>query len=401
MPARILVVTEDPNLQRQLSQAFMGEGHEVLPASSGPDGLRRWSVERPDGMVLDAVLPGFDGYELVGKVREAEGQANHVPMIMLGADSDGDVAAKVRGLRAGADDHLTKPIHSAELVARMRGLLVRFAPREGEQPKPGPIRGQVHAYYGAKGGVGTTTMAVNAAVALHRIVRRKVCLVDADLQFGDHRVFLDLGQNTTSLVDAAYAPAIDAELLRHLVVHHESGIDVMVAPPTPEAAEQLRPEQLAQVVEALRTTYDYVVVDLDKRLDDHSLDVIMACDTLFVVMTADLSCIKNVRLVLETMTQLGMPDERVQLFMNRSNAYTGISVKSVEGVLRRPIRYQVVNDYRVAITALNSGEPFMQTRADSVLGRSVVEFVKAVDGRPFAPSLPAEKPASRLVPALT
>jgi len=159
---------------------------------------------------------------------------------------------------------------------------------------------------------------------------------------------------------------------------------------------------LVRVVETPRGMYDYVVVDLDQRLDDHSLDVISVIDTLFVVLTADLSCIKNVRLVVETMRQIGLPDERVQLFMNRSNSFTGISLKSVEGVLRRTIDHQVVNDYRVAISALNSGEPFMQRRADSLIGRSLLAYVKVIDQQPVQEGLlsPAEAAGQKLIPAL-
>ena len=86
--------------------------------------------------------------------------------------------------------------------------------------------------------------------------------------------------------------------------------------------------------------YDYVVVDMDKRLDDNTLDVIGAADRLVVVLTADLSCLKNVRLVLGTMAQLGVPDERLMLVLNRANAFTGISAKSVESVLKTQIAHR-------------------------------------------------------------
>ena len=103
-------------------------------------------------------------------------------------------------------------------------------------------------------------------------------------------------------------------------------------------------------------------------------------------MTADLSCLKNVRLILETMGHLGYPD-KVQLVLNRSNAFTGISVKNAEGALRRTIEHQVVNEYRGAISALNSGSPFVFSKADSALGTSLVQFAKSID-----------KPAAEVVP---
>jgi len=359
-----------------------GEGHEVMLATEGTEGLRRWSGERPDLVIVDANVAGVDGFTLVERMRASEAAGTHIPIVMLGGS---DPRAKVRGLRAGADDYQALPIHPAELLARVRRLLARFSPRPATAgPAVGPSNGQVLAFYGAKGGVGTTTLAINTAIALNRVLRRSVVLVDANLQFGDHRVFLDIGNDKRSIVDAATATSIDSELLRTIAVHHESGIDLLLAPTSPEDAEHISAEKhhMSQIVEGLRSLYDYVVVDLPKQLDDHSLDIITSAEHLFVVMTADLSCIKNVRLVLETMRSIGIPDERVALLLNRSNAYTGISAKSIEAVLKHPIGFQIVNDYRAAISALNSGEPFMFGRADSLIGRSVLEFVRAVDQAP-------------------
>jgi Flp pilus assembly CpaE family ATPase len=107
--------------------------------------------------------------------------------------------------------------------------------------------------------------------------------------------------------------------------------------------------------------------------------VLDVAETIFVVMTADLSCLKNVRLVLETIGHLGYQASKVKLVLNRSNAFTGINIKSAEGALRRPIEHQVVNEYRGAISALNTGAPFMIGKSDSVLGRSVLDFARAVD----------------------
>jgi pilus assembly protein CpaE len=96
-------------------------------------------------------------------------------------------------------------------------------------------------------------------------------------------------------------------------------------------------------------------------------------------MTADLSCLKNVRLVVETMEHLGYEKGKVQLVLNRANAYTGINVSNAESALGRKIDYQIINEYRAAISSLNSGEPFMSSRPDSPLGKSVSDFAKAMD----------------------
>src|SRR4029078_4742892 len=168
----------------------------------------------------------------------------------------------------------------------------------GDSVVGGPPLGRVLAMYGAKGGVGTTTIAINAAIALHRELGRKVCLVDGHLQFGDPRVFLDLGLDRKSIVDIVTAPTIDGDLIRQVLVKHDSGGDPLLAPPSPHTAELVIPEHLPQIIDNLRGLYDYILIDIDKRLDDVNLGVLEVADTMFVVMTADLSCLKNVRLVL-------------------------------------------------------------------------------------------------------
>ncbi len=377
MSVRILVVDDDPNVQRSLSFTLQQEGYEVSVASDGAEAMKKWADESPDLMLLDVGLPKMDGYQVATKIRESEAGETHMPIIMLTADAD--VEAKVKGLRAGADDYQVKPFFPAELVARIKSLLARFAPKNLVVGRP-PL-GRVLAFYGAKGGVGTTTLAINTAVALHREVNRKVALVDGNLQFGDHRVFLDLGLDRKSIVDVVQSATIDQDLVRSSMVKHDSGIDLLLAPPSPESAELVSVDQhhVARILEQLRALYDYTLVDIDKRFDETNLDTITAADTLFVVMTADLSCLKNVRLVLETMTQLGVPREKVQLILNRSNAFTGIAVKDAENVLKRKIEFQVVNEYRAAISALNSGAPFMFTKPDSIIGRAVVEMSRTID----------------------
>ena len=374
MAGKVLVVDDDASVQRLLQYTLKQEGYEVLIAASGADGLALWQRESPSLILLDAMPQGVDGFEVATRIRAEEGQGQHVPIIML--TSDKDVQQRVRALRAGADDYLIKPFHPAELLARMKSLIARFAPSDTLMGRP-PM-GRVHAYYGAKGGVGTTTIAINAAIALQGLGRR-VCLVDGNLQFGDHRVFLDLGLDRKGIVDVVSAPAMDADLVKSIVQTHDSGVDLLLAPPTPESADLVSAAHMHQILEILASMYDYVIVDIDKRLDDLNLMVLDVAETIFAVMTADLSCLKNVRLVLETIGHLGYEGNKLKLVLNRSNAFTGINVKSAEGALRRPIELQIVNEYRGAISALNTGAPFMIAKGDSVLGRSLADFAKQVD----------------------
>jgi pilus assembly protein CpaE len=391
MAVRILVVDADPTVQRALGHALSQAGYEVLRSGDGQEALKIARADRPALLLVAANLPGIDGFSVVSRLRIDDGPSSHTPVIVLLAENEAE--ARGKALRSGADDYLIKPFHPAELMARMRSLLARYKPDEQFTP-PSPKAGQIiHAapaapkrreparillFYGAKGGVGTTTLAINAAIALHRELGKRVCLVDANLQFGDHRVFLDLGLDRMSIVDLASNPSIDIDLIRQVLVKHESGVDLLLAPTSPEQAELVSHDLLPDIVHQMADDFDFIILDVDKRLDEVNLRVMDVADTIYVVMTADLPCLKNVRLVLETIGHLGYAEEKVKLILNRSNAFTGINVKNAETALKRRIDYQVLNEYRSAISALNSGSPFMFAKPDSPLGKNVMDFVKAM-----------------------
>jgi pilus assembly protein CpaE len=143
--------------------------------------------------------------------------------------------------------------------------------------------------------------------------------------------------------------------------------------------------------------YDYVVVDVEKRLGDLTLSVLDHADLIFVVMTADLSCLKNVRLVLEALGRVGYESSKVKLLLNRSNAFTGISVQAAEGALKRQFEIKITNEYRVAISAQNSGTPFTVSKPDSPLSREISVLAAAVEreAAPPAKAAPAAKVATR------
>jgi pilus assembly protein CpaE len=377
---KILVVDDEANVQRLLQYTLKQAGYTVVVAGDGQEALKLWQSEQPSLILLDVSLPKLDGYGVAERIRAEEGGRHHIPIIML--TSEKEVEQKVRGLRAGADDYLVKPFHQAELLARMKGLLSRFGSSDASRARP-PL-GKMIAFYGAKGGVGATTISINTAIALRTELDRKVVLVDAVLQFGDHRVFLDLGNDRKSITDLMTAPQIDAELVRSVLVKHDSGVDLLLAPTSPEEADLVNPDNLAATLAMLRTMYDYVIVDVDKRLGDLTLSILDHADEVHIVMTADLSCLKNVRLVLEALRRIGFDPKRLKLALNRSNAFTGISVAAAESALKREFETKITNEYRVAISAQNTGSPFAYSKPDAPLSQEIVELAQTIDAV-FAP----------------
>jgi pilus assembly protein CpaE len=389
MATRVLVVDDDLNIQRVLVFALKQEGYEVTVASDGAAGVEMALDARPDLILMDVAMPKLDGYGATQQIRAAEKGVGRMPIIML--TSEADVGQRVRGLRAGADDDIVKPFHPLELMARIKALLAQTSPAAAKEGAEAPTLGKLCAFYPAKGGVGTTTIAINTAIALARELKRRTALIDANLQFGDLRVFLDLGLDTPSIVSAVSEPELDLDLFRTMMVSHRSGIDLLLAPPTPAAADivverqRQAPTAISGLLGLSRRLYDYTLVDMSQAIDDFNLQLFDEADVIYVVMTADLSCLKNVPLVLETMVSLGYEQGKVQLVLNRSNAYTGINVSNAESALGRKIDYQVINEYRGAISALNSGEPFMSSRADAPLSKSVLAFARDID-KTFAAS---------------
>jgi pilus assembly protein CpaE len=394
MATKVLVVDDDLNIQRVLVFALKQEGYDVAVASDGASGVEIALDAKPDLILMDVAMPKLDGYAATQQIRAAEkGGGGRIPIIML--TSEADVEQRVRGLRAGADDDIVKPFHPLELMARIKALLAQGGPTTTKAGPEAPTLGKLCAFYPAKGGVGTTTIAINTAIALAREVKRRTALIDANLQFGDLRVFLDLGLDTPSIVSAVSESDLDLDLFRTMMVSHRSGIDLLLAPPTPASADLVverqrqAPTVMSNLLGLSRRLYDYTLVDMSQSIDDFNLQLFDEADVIYVVMTADLSCLKNVPLVLETMDSLGYEKSKVQLVLNRSNAYTGINVSNAESALGRKIDYQVINEYRGAISALNSGEPFMSSRADAPLSKSVLAFAKAIDKAFAAEGVPA------------
>jgi pilus assembly protein CpaE len=253
-------------------------------------------------------------------------------------------------------------------------------------PAPGTVapprrgQGKVVTFFSPKGGVGRTTLAVNFAVAAKTELDMKVALVDGGLQFGDVGVLLNLNPKNQTIADLAreMVGGGDLETLETTMVEHSTGVRVLMAPPSPEMAELITPDHLSKIVSALRQTHDLVVIDSSPLLQDVTLAFLDQSDVVFAVLTLEITNIKNMRQFLALTDQLGYPESKVQLLLNRADSGYGIRQQDVESSIGRKITHSVVSDGRTVVYALNRGVPFVVAARQTRVSEDVVRIAKAV-----------------------
>ena len=228
---------------------------------------------------------------------------------------------------------------------------------------------RVITVFGAKGGLGKSTIAANLAVKLSE-KRKKVALVDLDLQFGDLNIFLDLEPKDTivELVQDVVTPNIDS--VRSYMAVHSSGVHVLCAPRSPEYAELVSAEKVQSLLSLLRTYYDYVIVDTSPSFTDVTITAIESSSILFFVTGLDISILRNSKLSVSLLESLQQTD-KIRLIVNRAVDMNSITINDVQKIIGYPIWAKIPSDYKVAVNALNRGVPFVTGAPNSKLSTSI------------------------------
>jgi pilus assembly protein CpaE len=230
----------------------------------------------------------------------------------------------------------------------------------------------VISVFGAKGGLGKTTIAANLAVKLAE-KRKKVALIDLDLQFGDIHIFMDIEpkDTITELVQEVITPNIDS--VRSYMSVHSSGVHVLCAPRSPEYAELISPEKILSLLSLLRSYYDYVIIDTAPSFSEVNMTAIESSSIIFFVTGLDISILKNSKLSISLLESLQQND-KVRVIVNRSVDMNTITLKDVEKIIGYPIWTKIPSDYKVAVNALNRGIPFVSGAPKSKLSQSISEL---------------------------
>ena len=390
-PIRVVIVDDIVETRDHLAKLLSFESDIAVIGSvgSGQEALNLATQTPVDVLLLDINMPGMDG------IATAEQLSLRVPtasIIMMSVQGEPDYLR--RAMLAGAREFLVKPFSSDELAASIRNVhererqkMDRVASARPQAPSNGhtePVQthnGQVVTFFSPKGGVGRTTLAVNFAVAAKAELGKKVALVDGGLQFGDVGVLLNLNPKNQSIADVAREMATgDLETLETTLVDHSTGVRVLMAPPSPEMAELVGPDHVSKIVNELRKTHDLVVVDCSPLLQDVTLAFLDASDIVLTVLTLEITNIKNIRQFLALVEQLGYPEGKVQLLLNRADSGYGIRLHDVESSIGRKISHSVVSDGRTVVYALNRGVPFVVAARQARVSEDVVKLAKTIVG---------------------
>jgi pilus assembly protein CpaE len=370
LPYGVAVVDDDPRLRTKLAMQ-LGEG-----ARSGSyptiDAMRDKEAAVPTVVVFG---PSFSGPVGLKEIADFVRDRPDVSAVLVAEELSTQLLQQA--IRSGVSDVITIPEDATQLIEAIdraaENLNVVAAPRsDGPSAGPAPdARGRLVTVFSTKGGAGKSFVASNLAVLLARRSDQPVCIVDADLQFGDIAVMLKLVPQHT-VADAVSAIArLDVPLIRSLLVRHEpSGLLVLPAPTEPAFADQIRAGDLVKILETIRAFCSYVVVDTASYFEETVIQILEQSDDIVLVAGMDVPNIKNVKLGLNTLRLLNVPPSKIKLVLNRANSKVKIDVAEVERALGVKSDSLVPSEIAVP-QSINKGVPVVIDAPKTGVSRSL------------------------------
>jgi len=338
-------------------------------------GLQLATGKGPAGLLIHEIgSDPMQDFELIQKLVQ-EGSVREV--FLTSARSEPEIL--LHALRAGAKEFFVQPLKAEEV----RATLERYA----SKGVSGRRNGQVIYLVGSKGGVGTTTVAVNLAAGLRAISEKNsVAVIDMNLLFGDVPLFLDVDPAFNWGEVAKNITRLDATYLMSVLTRHTSGIYVLPAPSQLDRLHAATPDTVERLLRVMREEFDYIVVDGGQSIDDISLKIMELSNTVLVVGILSLPCLINVRRLLETFKRLGFPrDEQVRVVVNRFQKHAGITLKeAVEGI-GRPIAWTIPNDFAATMSGINQGKLLQEAAPHAEVTKNLQDLARSLTEKGAAP----------------
>jgi pilus assembly protein CpaE len=394
-PTPVLLVEADPDAGAAIEAALAAAGHPVSRVASAADALH---AAAGAGLVVIDVLPeGESAVELCREIRRTPALA--AVAVMCIAQSD-DVEERIRFLEAGADDVVVRGFDARELEARVEALILRFQrsrrpeallDRAADRPEQRTV-----VVFSPKGGVGTTTIATNVAVAAAARTPDRVCLVDLALQFGQAATHLNLEPRQTIADLVRDEPALsEPELLRTYALRHDSGCHVLAAPLAPDLADGVTGEHVRRLLATALGTYDRLVVDAGSRLDERTLAALEAASVVILPISAEIAALKALHAFMEFLNETGAAGGPTTFVLNRIFGRDILRPRDIESALGAKIEVELPYDPYLYLKAVNEGEPVVRGAPRSAPAAALTRLAERVFGGDVAEAAPARAATRR------
>jgi pilus assembly protein CpaE len=387
---RILVVDDNPDTRGHVSRLlyFEDDMDVIGQAINGRDGIEQAIEHKPHIVLMDINMPDMDG---ITATKEMSLKAPYSQVIIMSVQAEQHYMKQA--MAAGARDFQPKPFTADELINCIHRVYdigrpiyaqleaVEEAQTQAAAHTPVETRSAggegapVIAVYSPKGGIGTSALAANLAVALQREYG-DVVLMDADFQFGDILVHLNT-RATRTISDLIHDSELDIELLLDVVLAHNSGLKLLLAPPQPELADAITAPMVTEVIEGLRKHFNLVVVDTNCKLDDRMMAILDRASHVLMVTSPELPAVKSAKLFLELADLLDYGSKKLSVVVNRANLPGGYSIRQVEKVLKLERTYAVPYDPRMHL-AINKGTAVTQQDVSAPSAQAIIRLAAEV-----------------------
>jgi pilus assembly protein CpaE len=309
-----------------------------------------------DGTAADVIIVDIrgDASSAMAGIERQRAAAAGAGIFAVAAVAEPDLI--VQAMRAGANEFFTWPPPDESFYSAIRRTAARRESAQGARPSATTL-----VFFGAKGGAGTTTVAVNCGVELSRLSKKSTVIVDLKPGLGEVTLFLGVRQRYSLLDAIDNMHRLDREFLRELVVKHKSGLEILAGSDQfdrPGAQDGGAIEELFRI---LARQYEYIIVDAGSQVNSCTVAALYTADQMFLVANPDVPSIRNAQRLLERVRQLGACGERVRFLLNRAAEPYPIPAKQIEAAVGHPIHHTFPSDYKTVSTALNSGVPLALT----------------------------------------
>jgi pilus assembly protein CpaE len=321
--------------------------------------------QQPDVVVVDALLSGrMNGLQVAESLRQ---NGIDLPIIALTVPQK---PVSVGG-GMGITRVLSMPFTGFDFMTILQQVT---AEHRASSPE---MFSRIIAVYGAKGGVGTTTLAYNLAVAMAAQKVHRVALVDGSMQFGDLRALLQVPPGTRSIVDLPTDHLTQADIAESMWTD-PSGVEVLLAPPRVEDAEMISVRDVEKVLSLLRRMYNVVVIDTPTGVTDLTLAYFDTADQIVQVTTGEVATLYQSAVMGATFQAIGYPPDKVRLLLNRSDSTAGIDDKAIRGYLGRAPEFKVPSDGKLVLENNNRGQSFVTNAPQAKISTEVVRAARAL-----------------------